>query len=155
MLSRCNDGVLSKPIPADLILHCSSPQIFSSYMILRATCEEVLRKIKAEVASDTPEVQAGAGKPEPTGAASVHVTAVPAAADGAGPMQCRHYLLRTCWVISYRFRTAWRHDHTAWPDLNCFAQRGLLREYDAFTQMQQAELVAMPVFKQVLRRCKR
>ena len=100
------------------------PQIFSSYMVLRATCEEVLRKIKAEVASDTLTLQAGAGKPEPAGAASVHVTAAAAALDGVDPMQPDTFSEGTgCAHTGLRGMAP-----SAWPALDRFAQRGLLRE---------------------------
>lgn len=91
-------------------------------MILRVTCEEVLRKIKAEVASDTPEVQAGAGKPEPAGAASVHVTAVPAAADGVGPMQRQRQSLREL-CVSHRLARLGYHC-LACPQPLCSARLG-------------------------------
>lgn len=93
-------------------------------MILRATCEDVLRKTKADVASDMPKPQAGAGKPEPAGDAGVHVTAAAAPLDGAYYMQ-RQYHLQEHWAGSLGLR---RHDSHCLACSEPLCSAGLLRK---------------------------
>ena len=104
-------------------------------MILRATCKDVLHKIKAEVATNMP--QAGAGKPDPAGASSVHVIAAAAALDGVGPMQC------LCLFLSGMGEP--KQAYEAWLLLlglfsTRSAQRGVLRAIWYLFTMQQADL---------------
>ena len=87
-------------------------------MILRATCEDVLRNIKAEVATNMP--QAGAGKPDPAGASSVHVIAAAAALDGAGPHAVPvHFSVRGEPIQAYEGMAP-----TAWPVFNQVCSAG-------------------------------